>query len=104
VRPAVVVSDSFGRPWRLGQADVAIGCAGIAPVDDWRGRSDREGRELAATVVAVADEAAAAADLARAKDSGVPVCLLRGLAGFVTADDGPGARAVQRPRREDLFR
>ena len=104
VRPAVVVSDSFGRPWRLGQADVAIGCAGIAPVDDWRGRSDREGRELAATVVAVADEAAAAADLARAKDSGVPVCLLRGLAGFVTADDGPGARAVQRPRHEDLFR
>ena len=104
VRPAVVVSDSFGRPWRLGQADVAIGCAGLAPLDDWRGRSDREGRELAATVVAVADEAAAAADLARAKDSGVPVCLLRGLAGFVTADDGPGARAVQRPRREDLFR
>ena len=104
VRPAVVVSDSFGRPWRLGQADVAIGCAGLAPLDDWRGRSDREGRELAATVVAVADEAAAVADLARAKDAGIPVCLLRGLGGFVTADDGPGARALQRPRHEDLFR
>jgi coenzyme F420-0:L-glutamate ligase/coenzyme F420-1:gamma-L-glutamate ligase len=104
VRPAVVISDSFGRPWRLGQADVAIGCAGLLPLDDWRGRSDREGRELAATVVAVADEAAAAADLARAKDGGVPVCLLRGLGGFVTADDGPGAGALQRPRHEDLFR
>ena len=104
VRPAVVVSDSFGRPWRLGQADVAIGCAGIAPLDDWRGRSDREGRELAATVVALADEAAAAADLARGKDSGVPVCVLRGLGGFVTADDGPGARSLQRPRHQDLFR
>ena len=104
VRPAVVVSDSFGRPWRLGQADVAIGCAGLAPLDDWRGRSDREGRELAATVVAIADEAAAVADLARAKDAGIPVCLLRGLGGFVTADDGPGARSLQRPRHQDLFR
>src|SRR5205085_12392854 len=56
--PAVVIADGFGRPWRLGQADVAIGCAGLAPVDDWRGRSDAAGRELSATVIAVADELA----------------------------------------------
>jgi len=104
VRPAVVVSDSFGRPWRLGQADVAIGCAGLAPLDDWRGRPDHEGRELTATVVAVADEVAAAADLARGKDTGVPACLVRGLGRFVSAEDGPGARAIQRPEAEDLFR
>lgn len=104
VRPAVVVSDSFGRPWRLGQADVAIGCAGLAPLDDWRGREDHEGRELAATVVAVADEVAAAADLARGKDTGVPACLVRGLGRFVSAEDGPGARVIQRPEAKDLFR
>ena len=104
VRPAVVVTDSFGRPWRLGQVDVAIGSAGLAPLDDWRGRTDRENRELAATVVAVADQAAAAADLARSKDAGVPVCLVRGLGRFVSAEDGPGARAIQRPEIEDLFR
>ncbi len=104
VRPAVVVSDSFGRPWRLGQADVAIGCAGLAPLDDWRGRTDHESRELAATVVAVADEVAAAADLSRGKDTGVPACLVRGLARFVSAEDGPGARGIQRPEAEDLFR
>jgi coenzyme F420-0:L-glutamate ligase / coenzyme F420-1:gamma-L-glutamate ligase len=104
IRPAVVVSDSFGRPWRLGQADVAIGCAGLAPLDDWRGRTDRSGRELAGTVVAVADEVAAAADLARGKDSGAPACLVRGLGRFVSADDGPGARAIQRAEAEDLFR
>jgi coenzyme F420-0:L-glutamate ligase / coenzyme F420-1:gamma-L-glutamate ligase len=104
VRPAVVISDSFGRPWRLGQADVAIGCAGLAPLDDWRGRTDHEGRELAATVVAVADEVAAAADLVRGKDTGVPACLVRGLGRFVSAEDGPGARPIQRPEAEDLFR
>jgi coenzyme F420-0:L-glutamate ligase / coenzyme F420-1:gamma-L-glutamate ligase len=104
VRPAVVISDSFGRAWRLGQVDVAIGCAGLAPLDDWRGRMDGEGQELAATMVAIADQAAGAADLARGKDSGVPACLLRGLGRFVSADDGPGARAIQRPEAEDLFR
>ncbi len=104
VRPAVVVADSFGRPWRLGQVDVAIGCAGLAPLDDWRGRADREGRRLTATVVAIADELAAAADLASGKDSGVPACLVRGLGRFVSAEDGPGARAIQRPEGEDLFR
>jgi coenzyme F420-0:L-glutamate ligase / coenzyme F420-1:gamma-L-glutamate ligase len=104
VRPAVVVADSFGRPWRLGQADVAIGCAGLTPLDDWRGRTDRQGRALAATVVAIADEVAAAADLARGKDAGVPACLVRGLGRFVSPEDGPGARGIQRPRDWDLFR
>ena len=104
VAPAVVVADSFGRPWRLGQTDVAIGCAGLAPLDDWRGRADTEGRVLAATTIAVADEVAAAADLARGKDSGVPACLVRGLGRFVSDDDGPGARALRRPEAQDLFR
>jgi coenzyme F420-0:L-glutamate ligase / coenzyme F420-1:gamma-L-glutamate ligase len=103
--PAVVVTDSFGRAWRHGQSEVAIGCAGLAPLDDWRGRADREGRELTATWIAVADEAAAAADLARSgKDAGEPAVLVRGLERFVTADDGPGATALVRPVEEDLFR
>jgi coenzyme F420-0:L-glutamate ligase/coenzyme F420-1:gamma-L-glutamate ligase len=102
--PAVIVADSFGRAWRLGQAEVAIGCAGIAPLDDWRGREDAEGRELEATLIAVADQAAAAADLVRGKADRVPVAILRGLDRFVTAEDGPGAAAIQRPPNEDLFR
>jgi coenzyme F420-0:L-glutamate ligase / coenzyme F420-1:gamma-L-glutamate ligase len=102
--PAVLLSDSFGRPWRLGQSDVAIGCAGLAPLDDWRGRTDRTGRELSATVGAVADEVAAAADLARDKAAGLPAVLVRGLEHLVTAGDGPGAVAIQRPASDDLFR
>jgi coenzyme F420-0:L-glutamate ligase / coenzyme F420-1:gamma-L-glutamate ligase len=100
----VVISDSFGRAWRLGQAEVAIGCAGLQPLDDWRGRHDTHGRELEATLIAVADEAAAAADLVRGKDSGTPVVIIRGLDRFVTPEDGPGAGALRRPRDEDLFR
>ena len=102
--PAVVIADSFGRPWRIGQTDVAIGCAGLTAVDDWRGRRDGHGTELAATAIAIADEVAAAADLVRAKDEGVPVTIVRGLGRFVTADDGPGAAALRRPREDDLFR
>ena len=102
--PGLLIADSFGRPWRLGQVDVAIGCAGIAPLDDWRGRRDRGGAELAATVIAVADELAAAADLVRAKDAGVPVAIVRGLGRFVTSEDGPGAAVLRRPREDDLFR
>jgi coenzyme F420-0:L-glutamate ligase / coenzyme F420-1:gamma-L-glutamate ligase len=101
---AVVISDSFGRAWRLGQAEVAIGCAGLAPLDDWRGRRDASGRELEATAIAVADEAAAAADLIRDKASGLPAAVVRGLGRHVTAEDGPGAAALRRPRAEDLFR
>jgi coenzyme F420-0:L-glutamate ligase/coenzyme F420-1:gamma-L-glutamate ligase len=104
VRPAVVVADSFGRPWRLGQADVAIGAAALRPLDDWRGHPDREGRELTATAIAVADQVAAAADLARDKRSGEPVAIVRGLERHVTAEDGPGALVLQRPAGEDLFR
>jgi coenzyme F420-0:L-glutamate ligase/coenzyme F420-1:gamma-L-glutamate ligase len=102
--PAVIVSDSFGRAWRLGQAEVAIGCAGIAPLDDWRGRTDSSGRELEATLIAIADEAAAAADLVRDKTSRVPVAIIRGLHRYVRTDDGPGSAALRRPRNEDLFR
>jgi coenzyme F420-0:L-glutamate ligase / coenzyme F420-1:gamma-L-glutamate ligase len=101
---AVVITDSFGRAWRHGQCDVTIGCAGITPLEDWRGRTDAAGRELHATWIAVTDEIAAAADLARAKDASQPVVLVRGLDRHVTRDDGPGAQALIRPEAEDLFR
>jgi coenzyme F420-0:L-glutamate ligase/coenzyme F420-1:gamma-L-glutamate ligase len=102
--PAVLISDSFGRAWRHGQLDVAIGLAGMQPLDDWRGRTDSRGLELQATWLAVADAAAASAELARAKDSGEPVVLIEGLERYISADDGPGAAALLRPLREDLFR
>jgi coenzyme F420-0:L-glutamate ligase/coenzyme F420-1:gamma-L-glutamate ligase len=102
-RPAVVIADSFGRAWRHGQADVAIGVAGLAPLQDWRGRGDAEGRTLRATWIAVADEAAAAADLVREKDSREPAVLVRGLERHVTETDGPGAATIVRPVAEDLF-
>jgi coenzyme F420-0:L-glutamate ligase / coenzyme F420-1:gamma-L-glutamate ligase len=101
---AVLITDSFGRAWRHGQCDVAIGCAGLDPLDDWRGRTDSTGMELRATWLAVADAIAATADLARAKDSREPVVILEGLERFVTAEDGPGAAALLRPLEEDLFR
>ena len=104
VRPAVVIADSFGRAWRLGQADVAIGVAGLVPLDQWIGRPDAFGRELRVTSIALADCVAAAADLARAKDSMEPVVLVRGLERHVTPEDGPGAAALRRPPEQDLFR
>jgi coenzyme F420-0:L-glutamate ligase/coenzyme F420-1:gamma-L-glutamate ligase len=104
VAPAVVIADSFGRPWRLGQTDVAIGCAGLTPLDDRRGQPDRQGRELSATEIATADQVAAAADLTRTKQAGVPACVVRGLEGLVTVEDGRGARALRRPAADDLFR
>jgi coenzyme F420-0:L-glutamate ligase / coenzyme F420-1:gamma-L-glutamate ligase len=100
----VLITDSFGRAWRLGQAEIAIGCAGIAPIDDWRGRSDASGQILAATAIATADEIAAAADLVRNKTSRTPAAIVRGLGDLVTDADGPGAAALRRPRDEDLFR
>ncbi len=103
-RPAVVVADSFGRPWRAGQTDIAIGCTGLHPLDDWTDRTDAHGRPLTATVVAVADEVASAADLARDKDAGVPAAVVRGLGRYVTEDDGPGAAPLRRAAAEDLFR
>jgi coenzyme F420-0:L-glutamate ligase/coenzyme F420-1:gamma-L-glutamate ligase len=103
-RPAVVVTDSFGRAWRHGQSEVAIGIAGLAALDDWRGRADSSGRELRATWIAVADEVAAAADLVRDKGSREPAVVVRGLERHVSDDDGPGAGALVRPLAEDLFR
>jgi len=103
VAPAIVISDSFGRAWRLGQVEVAIGCAGLQPLDDRRGERDALGAELAATVLAVADEAAAAAGLVRNKAGREAVVVVRGLERFVTAEDGAGAGALLRPREEDLF-
>lgn len=103
VAPAVLITDSFGRAWRHGQCDVAIGCAGLVPLDDWRGRRDATGRELRATWIAIADELAAAADLARVKDGRQPVVVVSGLSRYVRADDGPGAAALLRPPEEDLF-
>ncbi len=102
--PAVLIADSFGRAWRFGQVDVAIGCAGLNPLDDWRGRSDRNGRKLEATELAVGDSIAAAADLARGKDSGQPFVVVSGLGRFVSEADGSGAAALLRPANQDLFR
>jgi coenzyme F420-0:L-glutamate ligase/coenzyme F420-1:gamma-L-glutamate ligase len=102
-RPAVIVSDSFGRAWRLGEVDVAIGVAGLRPLDDWRGRPDAYGRELQVTTLGVADAIAAAADLARVKDSREPAVLVRGVGRLVTEEDGPGAAALRRPPELDLF-
>ncbi len=99
-----MITDSFGRPWRVGQSEVAIGCAGIDPLDDWRGRPDRDGRVLAATEIAIADEIAAASDLVRDKAAGLPVVIVRGLGERVIAEDGPGAVALRRAEAEDLFR
>jgi coenzyme F420-0:L-glutamate ligase/coenzyme F420-1:gamma-L-glutamate ligase len=101
---AVVITDSWGRPWRHGQIEVAIGAAGLSPLVDWRGRDDRDGRAMAASVIAIADEAAAAADLVRGKDSGEPAVRLRGLGHWIGEDEGPGAVALIRPPEEDLFR
>ncbi len=104
VSPGVVITDSFGRAWRTGQCDVAIGCAGIRPLEDWRGGADAYGRELHATIIAVADQLAATADLARRKDGRQPVVLVRGAARHVTVDDGPGVAPLIRDRARDLFR
>ncbi|MFG1618948.1 coenzyme F420-0:L-glutamate ligase [Nonomuraea wenchangensis] len=104
VRAGVIVSDTSGRPWRNGLTDVAIGAAGVRPLDDFRGRSDAYGNELSATVTALADEIAGAAELVKGKLDGVPVAIVRGLAHLVTDDDGPGVVPLVRPADEDLFR
>jgi coenzyme F420-0:L-glutamate ligase / coenzyme F420-1:gamma-L-glutamate ligase len=98
---AVVVTDTLGRPWRLGQTDVAVGLAGMGALEDWRGRADGDGRQLEVTEVAVADEVAAAADLVKGKASRVPAALLRG----VPRPKGDGtAHDLVRPPTDDLFR
>ncbi|MET8709907.1 coenzyme F420-0:L-glutamate ligase [Streptomyces californicus] len=101
----VVVTDTFGRPWRNGLTDVAIGAAGVRVLDDLRGSTDAYGNPLSATVVATADELAAAGDLVKGKAEGLPVAVVRGLPHLVAAgDDVPGARALVRGAADDMFR
>jgi coenzyme F420-0:L-glutamate ligase/coenzyme F420-1:gamma-L-glutamate ligase len=99
----VIVSDTFGRPWRRGVVDVAIGCAGIAGIVDLRGTADASGRTLQATEVCVADEVAAAAELVMGKASGIPVAIVRGL-DPAWLRRGSVASEIVRPPAEDLFR
>ena len=99
----VIISDTFGRPWRVGQTDVAIGAAGVQVTLDLRGSTDTQGRSLAVTVPAVGDELAAAGDLVKGKASGMPVAIVRGMGHLLDAD-APGARSLQRPSADDLFR
>jgi coenzyme F420-0:L-glutamate ligase/coenzyme F420-1:gamma-L-glutamate ligase len=101
-RLGVIVSDTAGRPWRFGQTDFALGAAGVDVVDDLRGGVDADGRPLAVTTRAVADELAAAADLVKGKADAVPVAVVRGTP-WAGADVGPGARALVRTGREDWF-
>ena len=96
----VVISDTFGRPWREGLVDVAIGSAGFRPLDDWRGRADLRGRELTVTVNATADQLAAAAGLLMAKDAGIPAVLCEG----VTLEGDGTAQELVRKAAIDLFR
>ena len=103
VRVGVVVTDTMGRPWRLGLTDNAIGAAGVRVLDDLTGAEDAHGRTLEMTVTATADEIAAAADLVKGKLAGRPVAVVRGMGDAVTDDDGPGARSVVRPLDEDMF-
>ena len=98
-RIGVIISDTFGRPWRMGQTDVALGVAGTAAIRDERGGTDLDGRPLEVTEAAIADEVAAAADLVRTKSSGTPFVVVRGLP---SDDPGTGADLI-RPLAEDLF-
>jgi coenzyme F420-0:L-glutamate ligase/coenzyme F420-1:gamma-L-glutamate ligase len=99
---AVLISDSFGRPWRFGIVDVALGVAGFEPLDDQRGRPDADGRTMRSTIVAVADEVCSAAELAAGKTSRQPVVLVRGIE--LARGDGSMTRNVVMPREMDLFR
>jgi coenzyme F420-0:L-glutamate ligase/coenzyme F420-1:gamma-L-glutamate ligase len=100
---AVVISDTFGRPWRRGVVDVAIGCAGVGAIEDLRGKADSTGRTLQGTEICTVDEVAAAAELVMGKTSGVPVAIVRGLARELFRESSVAAEVV-RPAREDLFR
>jgi coenzyme F420-0:L-glutamate ligase/coenzyme F420-1:gamma-L-glutamate ligase len=128
IRVGVLITDTMGRPWRTGQTDVAIGAAGLVPLRDYRGQRDTFGNPLEVSVAAVADELAGAADLVKAKTTGMPVAVVRGLPGLVLGCagppgtpgtpgtpgpsgtpggrelDGPGAAALIRTAADDLFR
>jgi coenzyme F420-0:L-glutamate ligase/coenzyme F420-1:gamma-L-glutamate ligase len=99
---AVIISDSFGRAWRVGTVDVAVGVAGMRPIKDERGLKDRHGYELKAAVAAVADEIAAAAELVMGKRDDIPVVIVRGYQ-IEKREDG-SVRELLRPEAEDLFR
>ena len=99
--PAVIISDSFGRPWRKGQVNVAIGVAGMSPFADYRGKTDPYGYEMRVTIMAVADELAATAELLGGKTDARPVSLIRGYS--FTPGDGSARDLVMDPER-DLFR
>ena len=99
--PGVIISDSFGRPWRLGTVDVALGVAGLKAVKDYRGQKDRYGYELKGSVAAIADELASAAELVMSKSGGIPVVIARGY--DLEKDDG-SVKELLRPEAEDLFR
>jgi coenzyme F420-0:L-glutamate ligase/coenzyme F420-1:gamma-L-glutamate ligase len=100
----VIITDTFGRPWRQGQTDVAIGAAGVRVLNDLRGELDATGRRLDVTVSAVADELAGAAELVIGKSSGMPVAIVRGMGHLVGELSEPGACALVRPSAEDMFR
>src|SRR5713101_1766255 len=100
-RIAVIISDTFGRPWRLGLTDVAIGASGVPVLHDLRGTRDRDGKPLAATVLAIADQLAAAAGLLMGKSEGSPAILIRG---YRYKPSSEPAAAIIRPANEDLFR
>jgi len=102
VRLGVIVSDTLGRPWRVGQTDAAIGASGVKAMDDLRGSVDAQGRPLVVTQPAVADELAAAADLVKGKALGRPVALVRGL-GRLLDQAAPGAKVLQRGAADDMF-
>lgn len=104
VEIGIVVTDTVGRPWRVGQTDLAIGAAGVQLTDDLRGANDANGRPLHVTMAVVADELAGAADLVKGKTSGIPVAVVRGMGRLVLGLDAPGARTLVRTGDEDMFR
>jgi coenzyme F420-0:L-glutamate ligase/coenzyme F420-1:gamma-L-glutamate ligase len=101
---AVIITDTIGRAWRIGQTDMAIGAAGLQLTDDLRGANDANGRPLHVTQAVIADEIAGAADLVKGKTSGIPVAIVRGLSRYVTDLDAPGARTLTRTGDDDMFR
>lgn len=104
LRLGIIITDTFGRPWRVGQTDVAIGAAGVIVTDDMRGGVDANGKPLQVTITVLADELAGAADLVKGKASGIPVAIVRGLGRLVVDIDAPGARTLVRSVDEDMFR
>lgn len=101
---AIIITDTIGRAWRVGQTDMAIGAAGLQLTDDLRGASDANGRPLHVTQAVIADEIAGAADLVKGKTSHIPVAVMRGLGRYVTDLDAPGARTLTRTGDDDMFR